>query len=33
MVRSLTPKDLQEAAVKYLIAKNRTVVTLERPSK
>ncbi len=33
MVKALTSKDIQEAANKFLVTKNRTVVTLERPSK
>jgi predicted Zn-dependent peptidase len=33
MVRALTPKDLQAAAQKYLVAKNRTIAYLERPAK
>jgi predicted Zn-dependent peptidase len=33
MVRKLTVKDLQAAAQKYLVAKNRTVAYLERPAK
>ena len=33
MIKALTSKDIQEAAAKYLISKNRTVATLERPTK
>jgi predicted Zn-dependent peptidase len=30
LIRALTPKDLQEAAKKYLVTSNRSLVTLER---
>jgi len=33
MVRSVTSQDLQEVASKYLVPDNRTVATLERPTK
>ncbi len=33
MVRALTPKDLQAAANKYLVSKNRTIAYLEREAK
>jgi predicted Zn-dependent peptidase len=33
MVRSVTSKDIQNVAAKYLVEDNRTVVSLERPAK
>jgi predicted Zn-dependent peptidase len=32
MVRSITSKDIQEVAAKYLVPENRTIATLERPT-
>jgi zinc protease len=32
MVRSVTSKDIQDVASKYLVPENRTVATLERPA-
>ena len=32
MIKALTSKDIQEAAQKYLVSKNRTVAILERPA-